>query len=118
MTKIRLSRGHMIRLLLSLDHPLSFDHPRLMNKESKLTVEPIINPVAEFIDPGLGDEFNSGIGLSHGPASPCSLSGRYYNHIPEMTLSPQSGSFNSATAHTVQHMPRLTAFVTRILFGI
>ncbi len=44
-------------------------------------------PVAEFIDPWLGDKVNSGIGLSHRPAN------RYDNSMPELTLSPQSGIY-------------------------
>ncbi len=37
--------------------------------------------------------------MSHRLASPrvCSLAGRYDNHLPESTLSPQSGSNNLAT---------------------
>ncbi len=34
------------------------------------------DPVAEFIDPWLGDKVDSGIGLSYRPASICSLAGR------------------------------------------
>jgi hypothetical protein len=33
-------------------------------------------PVAEFIDPSLGNKVNSGIGLSYRPASPCILAWR------------------------------------------
>jgi len=45
----------------------------------------------------LGDEVNSGIGLSYRPSSPCSLASQNDNPMPELTLSPQSGSMNSAT---------------------
>jgi hypothetical protein len=50
-----------------------------------------------FIDPRLGDKVNSCIELSYRPAGPCSLAGRFDNPAPELTLSPQSGSMNSAT---------------------
>jgi hypothetical protein len=54
--------------------------------------------VAEFIDLCLGDKVDSGIGLPYRPASPCSLAGRWYdNPMPKLTLSPLSGSMNSAT---------------------
>ncbi len=55
------------------------------------------NPVAKFIDPWLEDKVNSGIELSYRPASHSSLTGRYDNPVPELTLSPQSVSMNSAT---------------------
>ncbi len=58
-----------------------------------LTVSPH-KTVAEFIDPWMGYKVNSGIGLSYCPASTCSLAGRY-NPMPELTLSPQSGSMKS-----------------------
>ncbi len=58
--------------------------------------------VAEFIDLWLGDKVNSGIGLSYWPASPCSLAGGYDNPMPELTLSPQSGSMSSATEITLR----------------
>ncbi len=60
--------------------------------------------VAEFIDPWLGDKVNSGIGLSYWPASSCSLTGRYDNLMPELTLSPQSGSMNSATGCAMKQL--------------
>ena len=57
-------------------------------------------PVAEFIDPGLGDKDNSGIGLSfrharlHGWRAGTTIICR----TPELTLSPSQESMNSATA--------------------
>jgi hypothetical protein len=56
--------------------------------------------VGEFINPWLGDKVDSGIEFSYParqPMLPCSLAGRYDNPMPELTLSPQSGSMNSAT---------------------
>ncbi len=43
------------------------------------------NLVAKFIVPDWGDKFDSEIWLSNRPASLCSLSGRYYNPMPEST---------------------------------
>ncbi len=54
--------------------------------------------VAEYIDPWLVDQVNSGIGLSYRSAShECSLAIRYDNTMPELTLSPSHGFMNSAT---------------------
>jgi hypothetical protein len=55
------------------------------------------SPVAEFIDPDLGDKVNSGIGLSYRLTRLNGMSGRYDNLMPELTLSPGKGSMNSAT---------------------
>ncbi len=59
---------------------------------NSFTAPSISLAVAEFIDPWLGDKVNSGIGLSYRTASPCSLAGRYNNPMPELAISPQSGS--------------------------
>ncbi len=61
--------------------------------------------VAEFIGSDWGDKVNSGIGLSYHPA------GRFDNAMPELTLSSQSGSMNSATDHRVDRI--LGFFVSR-----
>ncbi len=53
-------------------------------------------PVAEFIDPWLGDKVNSGLGLSYRNAR-LYMAGRYDNPMPELILSPSLGSLNSAT---------------------
>jgi hypothetical protein len=57
-------------------------------------------PVAEFIDPWLGDKVNSGLGLSYRNAR-LYMAGRYDNPMPELILSPSQGSMNSATAEYV-----------------
>ncbi len=59
-------------------------------------------PVAKFIVPALGDTVDTGIGMSYRPASQCSLAGRYDKPLPELTLSPQSGTMNLATAQRVE----------------
>jgi hypothetical protein len=46
----------------------------------------------------MGDKVNSG--MSYRPTIPCSMAGQYDNPMPELTLSPRSGSMNSATALT------------------
>jgi hypothetical protein len=59
-------------------------------------------PVAEFIDPDCGDEVNSGIGLLYRPDRLRALAGRYDNPMPELTLSPQSGSYEFGfSTHTL-----------------
>jgi hypothetical protein len=45
----------------------------------------------------MGNIFDFGIGLPYRPASLFSLAGRSDNPIPELTLSPQSGTMNLAT---------------------
>ncbi len=49
-------------------------------------------PVAEFVDPCLGDKVYFGIGLSYR-----SLTCRYDNPMPELTLSPNQWFMNLAT---------------------
>ncbi len=55
------------------------------------------SPVTEFKDSGWGDKTNSGIGLSYQPARLDGLAGWHDNPMPELTLSPNHGSMNSAT---------------------
>jgi hypothetical protein len=47
-----------------------------------------------------GDKVDSYVGSSYRPGSPCSLASRYDNPNQELTLSPKSGSMNSATGHS------------------
>jgi hypothetical protein len=51
--------------------------------------------VAEFKDPNWGDKVNSGIGLSYWAARLHTKAARHDNPMPELTLSPESGSLNS-----------------------
>ncbi len=51
---------------------------------------------SQIHSPRLGDKVESGIGLSYLPANQCSLAGRCDNPMPELTLSPQTGTMNLA----------------------
>jgi hypothetical protein len=57
----------------------------------------ISHSCSKIHSPWLEYIFDSGIGLSYRPASLCSLAGRYDNPVPELTLSPQSGTMNLST---------------------
>jgi hypothetical protein len=51
--------------------------------------------VAEFKDPVCGDKVNFGIGLSYWAARLHTTAARHDNPMPELALSPESGSLNS-----------------------
>ncbi len=63
--------------------------------------------------PWMGAAVDSGIGLTYRPAS---LAGRYYNPMPESTLSPQSGTMNLAADCVERHFLWFnTMYVTRFI---
>ncbi len=57
----------------------------------------IIHNCSQVHSPWLEGIVDSGIGLSYRPASLCSLADRYDNPLPELTLSPHSGTMNLDT---------------------
>jgi hypothetical protein len=74
----------------------------------------LLEPWGQILRSWLGDNVNSGIGLSNRPASLCSLAGRYDNPMPELTLSPQSGTMNLATGLLVQ-TPGLSVVIKSLI---
>ncbi len=72
----------------------------------------IVDTVAKFIVPEWGDIVDSGIGLSYWPVRLCSLVGQYANHMPESTLSLQSGTMNWLLIKIENH-PRNSCFHRR-----
>jgi hypothetical protein len=66
-------------------HFVSFASPLdgILNKNLFISPSVPIRPVAKFIVPDREDKVDSGIGMSHRPASICRLPGLYNNPMPE-----------------------------------
>ncbi len=64
------------------------------NNSTSFYVTMILFCIAKFIVPDSGNNVDSGIRSSNQPASLCSLASRYDSPLPELTLSPQTGTKN------------------------